>query len=105
MIPHKLMMCAFGPYKGEQPVDFDKFEGKGLFLITGETGAGKTTIFDGLTYALYGELTGDRKPEDFRCKYAEPNTLTYVVLEFTQNGRRYKVTRTPKQENTIIGTK
>ena len=101
MIPHKLTMCAFGPYKGVQVVDFDKFDGKGLFLITGDTGAGKTTIFDGITYALYGKLTGDRTPEDFRCKYSDPEIMTYVELEFTQSGKRYKIRRSPRQERPV----
>ena len=101
MIPHKLTMCAFGPYKGVQTIDFDKFEGKGLFLVTGDTGAGKTTIFDGITFALFGCLNGDRKPDDFRSKFADPETRTYVELEFTQNGKRYKVVRGLKHERPI----
>ena len=98
MRPHKLTMVAWGPYGGLQEVDFDKFGGKGLFLITGDTGAGKTTIFDAITFALYGKLNGGREPKDFRSHFAKDSDRTYVELEFTHDGKRYTVRRYPQQD-------
>ena len=97
MIPHKLTMVAWGPYGDEQVVDFDQFGGKGLFLITGDTGAGKTTIFDAITFALYGKLNGGREPKSFRSHFAKDSVKTYVELDFTHNGHRYVVKRYPLQ--------
>ena len=77
MRPVKLTMSAFGPYSGETTVDFEKLGEKGLFLITGDTGAGKTTIFDAICYALYGEPSGDiRTGAMLRSKYAADETPT-----------------------------
>ncbi len=99
MRPEKLTMAAFGPYAGEASVDFEKLGQSGLYLITGDTGAGKTTIFDAIAYALYGEASGeDRKVAMLRSKYADAATLTKVTLEFSCNGQRYTVTRVPTQE-------
>ncbi len=98
MRPHKLTMVAWGPYGGLQEVDFDMFGGRGLFLITGDTGAGKTTIFDAITFALYGKLNGGREPKDFRSHFAKDSDRTYVELEFTHDGRRYTVRRYPPQQ-------
>jgi exonuclease SbcC len=89
-------MCAFGPYAGCQEIDFDKFGGRGLFLITGMTGAGKTTIFDGITYALYGELN-ERDPNSVRSHFADPKDESYVQLDFTHDGKAYRIRRSPKQ--------
>ncbi|MFA7031176.1 MAG: SMC family ATPase, partial [Candidatus Methanomethylophilaceae archaeon] len=97
MIPHKLVMSAFGPYGGKVSVDFDVFGGKGLFLITGNTGAGKTSIFDAVTFALYGRLTDpERDPKDFRSHFASKDMETFVELDFTHNGTDYRIYRRPQ---------
>ncbi len=97
MRPRKLTMSAFGPYAGEVTVDLDKLGEQGLYLITGDTGAGKTTIFDAITYALYGEPSGDnRDPSMFRSKYASPETPTQVTLVFSYRDQDYTVRRNPE---------
>lgn len=97
MRPVTLTMKAFGSYAEETTVPFNRFN-DGLFLITGDTGAGKTTIFDAIVYALYGELSGsassDRKPEMMHCDKVEKSVPTEVKMEFQQNGKTYTVTRT-----------
>ncbi|MCF0186009.1 MAG: SMC family ATPase, partial [Bacteroidaceae bacterium] len=99
MRPIKLIISAFGPYAGKTEIDFSKLGQSGLFLITGDTGAGKTTIFDAITYALFGEASGiDRNSDSFRSKYVDINIPTYVELEFEYAGVDYKVYRSPKQE-------
>lgn len=97
MRPKKLTMSAFGPYAGKVVVELDKLGQNGLYLITGDTGAGKTTIFDAITYALYGEASSEnREATMFRSKYAEPATETEVELEFSYAGQDYKVKRNPE---------
>ena len=99
MRPILLEMSAFGPYAGKTVVDFGKLGDKGLYLITGDTGAGKTTIFDGLTFALFGEASGDtRKVSMLRSMYAEPDTPTEVTLTFRNAGKDYTVRRNPAYE-------
>ena len=94
MRPLKLTMNAFGPYAGKEVIDFDAFGPSGLYLITGDTGAGKTTIFDAITFALYGAPSGDsRSPGMFRSKYAGPYAEPKVELEFLYNGEKYTVRR------------
>lgn len=97
MRPIKLTMSAFGPYSAETTVDFTRFSEGGLFLVTGDTGAGKTTIFDAITFALYGSASGElRKPDSLRSKYAEASVPTYTELEFEYLGKIYKVRRNPE---------
>ena len=98
MRPLCLKMTAFGPYVEEQIIDFAALEGRTLFLITGPTGAGKTTLFDAIAYALYGESSGkERDGEALRSDFAPPELSTEVVFDFSLAGRNYRVTRSPKQ--------
>ena len=97
MKPVSLTISAFGPYAGEQTIDFERLGSQGLFLITGDTGAGKTTIFDAITFALYGEASGDvRKADMFRSKYAKEDVKTFVRLVFEYGKKRYTVERNPE---------
>ena len=94
MRPLALTMQAFGPYAGEVSLDLDALTHSGLYLICGETGAGKTILFDAISFALYGEPSGEnRESSMLRSKYAAPGDSTYVKLIFEQNGRRYTVFR------------
>lgn len=98
MRPLCLQMTAFGPYVEQQTIDFSALEGRTLFLITGPTGAGKTTLFDAIAYALYGESSGrERDGEALRSDFAPPELLTEVVFDFSLHGRTYQVKRSPKQ--------
>lgn len=97
MKPLKLTMSAFGPYADEVCIDFTLLGDRGVYLITGDTGAGKTTIFDGITFALYGEASGNSRESDMlRSKYARPETPTFVELEFLYHGETYRVRRNPE---------
>ena len=97
MRPTKLIMTAFGPYAVKTVLDLEKLGKSGLYLITGDTGAGKTTIFDAITYALYGEASGyDRDASMLRSKYADPSTPTSVELEFVYAGKQYRIVRNPE---------
>ena len=97
MRPLKLTVSGFGPYAGTQELDFSRLGTGGLYLITGDTGAGKTTIFDAITYALFGEASGDsRDASMLRSKYAAPDTPTYVELTFDYGGKSYQVKRSPE---------
>ena len=100
MKPIKLTMSAFGPYKAETIVDFTRLGENGLYLITGDTGAGKTTIFDAITYALYGEASGSSRDDArmFRSKYADEQTPTFVELIFCYHEQSYIVRRNPEYE-------
>jgi exonuclease SbcC len=96
MKPIYLTMSAFGPYSGVEKVDFTKLD-KGLFLITGDTGSGKTTIFDAIVFALYGEASGNiRKSSMFRSDFAEDETDTFVELTFKNNEKEYYIKRSPE---------
>ena len=97
MRPTKLIMSAFGPYSNKVEIDFDKLGENGLYLITGDTGAGKTTIFDAITYALYGRASGENRDASmFRSKYALESTPTSVELNFTYSGKEYYIKRNPE---------
>ncbi len=97
MRPIKLKISAFGPYAGEVNLDLENLGEKGLYLITGDTGAGKTTIFDAITFALFGEASGsNRKSDMLRSKYAAPETPTEVELTFVYNGKNYHIQRNPE---------
>ncbi|MDD4113216.1 MAG: SMC family ATPase [Herbinix sp.] len=98
MKPLYIKMSAFGSYAGEELVDFSNI-GNGIFLVTGDTGAGKTTIFDAITYALYDETSGGkRNGEMMRSQYADDDTSTYVEYSFIYHGKTYTIIRSPKQE-------
>ena len=103
MRPLKLTISAFGPYAGETVLDLEKLGDRGLYLITGDTGAGKTMIFDAICFALYGRSSGQERNvggnkdngELFRSQYAKDETETFVELEFLNRGQRYTVRRVP----------
>lgn len=99
MRPLKLTMSAFGPYSGLTVLDMAQLGERGLYLITGDTGAGKTTIFDAIVYALYGEASGStREGSMFRSKYANDDTPTFVELEFISADKKYTVKRNPEYQ-------
>ena len=97
MKPLKLTMSAFGPYAGETSIDFSRMGESGIYLITGDTGAGKTTVFDAITFALYGRASGDNRESDMlRSKYAPGEVKTFVELDFLCRGEKYRVRRNPE---------
>ncbi len=99
MRPTKLTVCAFGPYAEKTVLDLDSLGETGLYLITGTTGAGKTSIFDAITYALYDKPSSEARDDSMlRSKYASPSTETYVELEFLCHDKLYKVRRNPEYE-------
>ncbi|MBU5288054.1 AAA family ATPase [Paraclostridium bifermentans] len=99
MRPIKLTISAFGPYADKQVIDFEELNGRNIFVISGKTGAGKTTIFDAISYALYGEASGEsRETDSLRSHFADDDVETFVELEFELKGERYTVNRVPKQK-------
>ncbi|MBQ8232250.1 MAG: SMC family ATPase [Lachnospiraceae bacterium] len=100
MKPIKLIISAFGPYAGLMPaIDFEQFENKGLFLISGDTGAGKTTLFDAICFALYGETSGTyRNTKNLRSEYAKDGTESFVDFYFSHQGRNYHIYRSPSYD-------
>lgn len=108
MKPIKLIMSAFGPYAGITEIDFSLLGESGLFLIAGDTGAGKTTIFDAISFALYGEASGGnerRKSKSFRSDYASPKVETYVKFTFTHKDETWVIRRNPEYiRSKLIGT-
>ena len=99
MKPIKVTMHAFGPYAAKAEVDFQQFGDKGIFLITGDTGAGKTTIFDAITFALFNKTSGsEREVVSLRSDFASGSEETYVELTFSHMGRLYKIYRSPQYQ-------
>lgn len=97
MKPEKLILSGWGPYKDRIEVDFTRLEDRGLFLIAGPTGAGKTTLFDAITYALYGNMSGDvREKNSVRSDFADGDTATYVELWMQHGGKEYHIVRNPE---------
>jgi DNA repair protein SbcC/Rad50 len=98
MRPLKLTMQAFGPYAGTEFIDFTELGNRTMFVISGKTGSGKTTIFDAITYAIYGKASGeDRNGPELRSQFAKDDLLTEVSLDFSLKGKRYSITRSPQQ--------
>ena len=94
---HRLEIQAFGPFAGRQQIDFDELSAQGLFLLNGQTGAGKTSILDAVCFALYGSVPGARQSgKRLRSDHAEAVTAPEVVCEFSARGRRFEVTRSPQ---------
>ncbi|OCA81514.1 ATP-dependent dsDNA exonuclease [Bacillus sp. FJAT-27225] len=99
MRPIKLTMQAFGPYAGKEEIDFSELGNRTMFVISGKTGSGKTTIFDAISYAIYGKASGeDRTGADLRSQFADEKLPTEVSLDFSLRGKMYTITRTPQQE-------
>ena len=97
MRPLSLTISAFGPYADRVQLDMNSLGESGLYLITGRTGAGKTTVFDAISYALYGEPSGSsRNPQMLRSKYASPDTPTEVILTFRYGEKDYTIRRNPE---------
>ena len=113
MKPLFLEIQAFGPYVEKQTVDFEKLGQKGIFLIKGNTGSGKTTIFDAMTFALYGGGTGDNDKtkngrndlEEWRCTQADSSTDTVVSFTFSVRDHKYKFTRSLTQKRVNLSAK
>lgn len=114
MKPLKLTMQAFGPYAGVETIDFTSLGNRTMFVISGKTGAGKTTIFDAISYAIYGKASGeDRNGPELRSQFASDDVTTEVELEFTLKNKRYHIIRSPQQEKkkksgegtTLVGAK
>ncbi|PKG22378.1 AAA family ATPase [Niallia nealsonii] len=99
MRPLKLTMQAFGPYANKEVIDFNVLGNRTMFVISGKTGSGKTTIFDGISYAIYGKASGeDRNGPELRSQFAKDSLLTEVKLEFKLRNKQYLIIRTPQQE-------
>ena len=99
MKPIRLEFNAFGPFAKKETVDFEEVAKSGLFLICGPTGAGKTTIFDGICFALYGEASGSlRQNEDFKSDFSDPDDLCFVRYSFFVREKKFEVYRSPKQK-------
>lgn len=99
MKPIKLVLSAYGPFPDKTVIDFTKLGSDGVFLISGPTGSGKTTIFDGICYALYGTASGNlRTPKMMRSTYADSDAKTFVELTFSSHNKEYRINRRPEQE-------
>jgi len=96
MKPTYLELCAFGPFAGQVILPLERIVSEGVFLVHGATGAGKTTVFDAISFALFGNASGENRPADsFRSDFAGQDSKTYVILEFSHNGQVYKIERSP----------
>ena len=96
---NRLTIAGFGPYKTAQHIDFDAFSDDGIFLITGNTGAGKSSILDAICFALYaGVPRYEGTQQQLRSDYCEPGDPTYVELWFSTGGQQYRVRRSPDYE-------
>ncbi|MDD2408669.1 MAG: AAA family ATPase, partial [Tepidiphilus sp.] len=103
MRPLRLVLTAFGPFARREEIDFTRLPPDALFLIHGPTGAGKTSILDGICYALYGETSGsERSAKEMRSHHAADDTLTEVEFEFALGRKRYRVRRSPEQERAAL---
>ncbi len=103
MRPLKLKMSAFGPYADVTEIDMSKLGSKGLYLITGETGAGKTTVFDAISYVLFGEASGDNRDSTMlRSMYAKPGMPSEVEMTFVHAGKEYRIRRNPEYERPVL---
>ncbi|MDQ0199748.1 SbcC/MukB-like Walker B domain-containing protein [Neobacillus ginsengisoli] len=99
MKPLKLTMQAFGPYAGSETIDFSNLGNRTMFVISGKTGSGKTTIFDAISYAIYGKASGeDRNGPELRSQFAKEELLTEVSLDFSLRNKVYSITRSPQQQ-------
>ncbi|XJZ28771.1 AAA family ATPase [Bacillota bacterium Lsc_1132] len=99
MKPIKLTIQAFGPYAGVETIDFSQLGNRTMFVISGKTGSGKTTIFDAISYAIYGKASGeDRNGPELRSQFAKDETITEVSLDFSLRGKVYSITRSPQQQ-------
>ena len=106
MKPEKLVLAAFGPFAERTEVDFSKLGSDGIFLIGGDTGAGKTTLFDAVSFALYGEASGGkarRSTKSFHSDYAPAERRAEVAFTFEHKGRHYTVTRKPEHPHLSRG--
>ncbi|WP_423921077.1 AAA family ATPase [Candidatus Poriferisodalis sp.] len=102
MKPHRLAFCALGPYADEVEIDFDPLVEEGLFLIHGPTGAGKTFLLDALCFALYGDVPGGRAKHTLRSDHAPLDVNPWAELEFTSQGHRWRVRRSPEHESAKV---
>ncbi|MFD2443748.1 AAA family ATPase [Bacillus sp. CGMCC 1.16607] len=99
MRPLKLTLQAFGPYAGKETIDFTQLGNRTMFVISGKTGSGKTTIFDGISYGIYGKASGeDRNGTELRSQFADEDVVTEVTLEFSIHSKRYIISRSPQQD-------
>jgi exonuclease SbcC len=97
MKPVTLELSAFGPYAGHETIDFSPLEAGGIFLVCGPTGSGKTTLFDAMKFALYGEASGNLRPAgSFASDYADPDDKPFVELVFEHQDQLYRARRVPR---------
>ena len=103
MKPITLTISAFGPYAGEQKIDFRDLGARQFFLIHGPTGAGKTSILDAICFALYGDTSGDdRDGEQMRSHLADPKVPTVITFDFSIGAKHYRVMRKPKDRKSVV---